>query len=120
MDKAAGTAVGLDYKQRFLAALDVRTNHAAVDVGCGPGTDLGRLADAVGAGGSVIGVDCEPRMLDEARRRHADRKKLYLGPATPVGRLVRTSFDQENRPIEVYQVILPGDRHVLLYEVDAE
>ncbi len=46
--------------------------------------------------------------------------KLHLGPATPVGRLLRTSFDQEDRPIEVYQVILPGDRHVLLYEVDAE
>ncbi|MET7749319.1 GntR family transcriptional regulator [Micromonospora sp. NPDC005367] len=46
--------------------------------------------------------------------------KLHLGPATPVGRLLRTSLDQEDRPIEVYQVILPGDRHVLLYEVDAE
>ncbi|WDZ82411.1 GntR family transcriptional regulator [Micromonospora cathayae] len=46
--------------------------------------------------------------------------KLHLGPATPVGRLLRTSFDQNDQPIEVYQVILPGDRHVLLYEVDAE
>ncbi|HEY0698087.1 MAG TPA: GntR family transcriptional regulator [Micromonospora sp.] len=46
--------------------------------------------------------------------------KLHLGPATPVGRLLRTSFDQNDQPIEVYQVILPGDRHVLLYEVDAK
>lgn len=45
--------------------------------------------------------------------------KLHLGPATPVGRLLRTSLDQHDRPIEAYQVILPGDRHVLLYEVDA-
>ena len=45
--------------------------------------------------------------------------KLHLGPAVPVGRLLRTSFDQNDQPIEVYQVILPGDRHVLLYEVDA-
>lgn len=45
--------------------------------------------------------------------------KLHLGPATPVGRLLRTSFDQADRPIEVYVVILPADRHVLLYEVDA-
>ena len=46
--------------------------------------------------------------------------KLHLGQAVPVGRLLRTSFDQNDQPIEVYQVILPGDRHVLLYEVDAE
>jgi len=46
--------------------------------------------------------------------------KLHLGPATPVGRLMRTSIDQNGRPIELYQVILPGDRHVLLYEVDAQ
>jgi GntR family transcriptional regulator len=45
--------------------------------------------------------------------------KLRLEPGIPVGRLLRTSFDQHDRPIEVYEVILPGDRHVLLYEVDA-
>jgi GntR family transcriptional regulator len=45
--------------------------------------------------------------------------KLHLGPATPVGRLLRTTLDQDDRPIEVYEVILPGDRHVLLYEVEA-
>ena len=45
--------------------------------------------------------------------------RLHLGPATPVGRLLRTTLDQDDRPIEVYEVILPGDRHVLLYEVEA-
>lgn len=45
--------------------------------------------------------------------------KLHLGPATPVGRLLRVTLDQHDRPIEVYEVILPGDRHVLLYEVEA-
>jgi len=44
---------------------------------------------------------------------------LRLSPATPVTRLVRTSFDQNDRAIEVYEVILPSDKHVLLYEVDA-
>ncbi|MET8122740.1 GntR family transcriptional regulator [Micromonospora sp. NPDC005291] len=44
---------------------------------------------------------------------------LHLGPATPVGRLLRTTLDQNDLPVEVYQVILPGDRHVLLYEVEA-
>jgi ubiquinone/menaquinone biosynthesis C-methylase UbiE len=49
-----------------------------LDVGCGPGTDLGRLADAVGVEGSVIGVDRQPRMLTEARRRLADRSNVEL------------------------------------------
>jgi hypothetical protein len=40
--------------------------------------------------------------------------KLELKPGTPVGRLVRTTFDQEDVPVEVYVVILPGDKHVLL------
>jgi GntR family transcriptional regulator len=46
--------------------------------------------------------------------------KLHLSPGTPVGRLLRTTFDQDDRPVEVYLVILPGDRHVLFYEVSAE
>lgn len=45
--------------------------------------------------------------------------KLRLEPGTPVGRLLRTSFDQDDTPIEVYVVILPGDKHILLYDVDA-
>lgn len=49
-----------------------------------------------------------------------ESSKLHLTPGVPVGRLLRTSFDQHDRPIEVYVVILPGDRHVLLYDVSAE
>jgi ubiquinone/menaquinone biosynthesis C-methylase UbiE len=78
MDAAARTAVGLDYKQRFVAALDVRPGQTVVDLGCGPGTDLARLADAVGSTGSVLGVDREPRMLAEARLRLADRPSVRL------------------------------------------
>lgn len=50
----------------------------------------------------------------------AEAYVLRMPPGVPVGRLVRISFDQNDRPIEVYIVTLPGDRHVLLYEVDAE
>ncbi|GAA2510947.1 GntR family transcriptional regulator [Pilimelia columellifera] len=45
--------------------------------------------------------------------------KLRLAPATPVGRLLRTSYDQHDQPIEAYEVVLPSDRHVLVYDVDA-
>src|SRR5687767_12064304 len=78
MDAAAGTAVGLDYKHRFVKALDLRPGNCVLDIGCGPGTDLGRLADAVGPGGSVIGVDRDPKMLAEASRRSANRANVSV------------------------------------------
>jgi ubiquinone/menaquinone biosynthesis C-methylase UbiE len=67
LDVAAATAVGLNYKRRLLAALRISPGMTVVDVGCGPGTDLGALA---GTGASVIGIDHDPRMLAEAGRRH--------------------------------------------------
>lgn len=45
---------------------------------------------------------------------------LRLFTGTPVHRLLRTTFDQHDQPIEVDVVILPGDRHVLLYDVSAD
>ncbi|SCL28797.1 methyltransferase domain-containing protein [Micromonospora inyonensis] len=78
MDTAAGTRVGLDYKRRLVDALDLRPGQVTVDLGCGPGTDLARLADAVGPDGSVFGIDHEPRMVAEATRRFADRPNVSV------------------------------------------
>jgi ubiquinone/menaquinone biosynthesis C-methylase UbiE len=75
LDTAAGTAVGRAYKQRFVRALDVHPGHLVLDVGCGPGTDLARLADA---GATVLGLDPDPAMLAEARRRLAGRSGVLL------------------------------------------
>ncbi|MGH3754035.1 MAG: GntR family transcriptional regulator [Pseudonocardiaceae bacterium] len=49
-----------------------------------------------------------------------ETEKLAITAGTPVGRLLRTTFDQNEHPIEVYIVILPADRHILLYDVSAE
>ncbi|WP_322749018.1 MULTISPECIES: GntR family transcriptional regulator [unclassified Frankia] len=46
--------------------------------------------------------------------------QLRLAPGVPVGRLLRTTFDQQERPTEVYVVILPADRHVLRYDMSAD
>ncbi|MEH1126776.1 methyltransferase domain-containing protein [Micromonospora sp. CPCC 206061] len=80
LDAAAATTAGQAYKRRFVDALDVLPGHTVVDIGCGPGTDLAALADATGTDGSVIGVDRDPRMLDEARRRLADRPNVVVCP----------------------------------------
>jgi ubiquinone/menaquinone biosynthesis C-methylase UbiE len=78
MDAAAATAVGRAYKRRLVEMLDIHPGQTVVDLGCGPGTDLARLAAAVGAGGSVIGVDRDPRKLTQARRRLIDRPNVQI------------------------------------------
>jgi ubiquinone/menaquinone biosynthesis C-methylase UbiE len=68
MDTAAQAAVtaGGDYKRRLLTAMGIRPGHVVVDIGCGPGIDLRSL---LAAGAEVIGVDQDPAMVAEARRR---------------------------------------------------
>ena len=50
----------------------------------------------------------------------AEATALHLGNGIPVGQVERLSYDQNDQPIELYVMTLPADRHVLLYEVDAE
>jgi ubiquinone/menaquinone biosynthesis C-methylase UbiE len=49
----------------------VRAGHHVLDIGCGLGHELQRLAPLVGPRGSVHGVDANPVMVAEARRRAA-------------------------------------------------
>ncbi|WP_234329595.1 methyltransferase domain-containing protein, partial [Streptomyces sp. NRRL S-1896] len=53
----------------MLDALDARPGESALDLGCGPGTDLGTLAKAVSPSGRVIGIDSSQEMVEQARRR---------------------------------------------------
>ena len=46
--------------------------------------------------------------------------QLHMEPGIPISRLLRTTFDQDDRPVEVYLVVLPANLHVLFYEVSAE
>ncbi|WP_411115176.1 methyltransferase domain-containing protein [Streptomyces sp. 029-5] len=69
MLRAAAADAGRAYKRELIDLLDVRPGHTALDVGCGPGTDLPALAERVGPAGTVIGVDRDPAMLAEARLR---------------------------------------------------
>jgi ubiquinone/menaquinone biosynthesis C-methylase UbiE len=72
LDAAAATDAARDIKERLLVGLDIREGQVVVDVGCGPGTDLRSLADAVGPTGSVLGIDVDPDMVKQARHRLAD------------------------------------------------
>ncbi|MEK2494050.1 methyltransferase domain-containing protein [Kitasatospora purpeofusca] len=69
MLRTAASDAGRAYKQQLLDLLDIRAGQTALDVGCGPGADLPALAERVGDGGVVIGVDRDPAMLTRARER---------------------------------------------------
>ena len=51
--------------------LELSPGDTVVDLGCGTGINLPRLAEAVGPRGRVVGVDVSSGMLAEARRRVA-------------------------------------------------
>ncbi|MEV8454391.1 methyltransferase domain-containing protein [Streptomyces sp. NPDC052095] len=81
MLRAAAGGAGRAYKRELLDLLDIRTGQTALDVGCGPGTDLPALAERVGDDGTVIGVDRDPDMLARARERTKDLRRVEIREA---------------------------------------
>jgi ubiquinone/menaquinone biosynthesis C-methylase UbiE len=58
-------------KRRMLEICPVGAGAQVLDVGCGLGHEVGRLAQQVGPQGRVVGIDANPVMITEARRRAA-------------------------------------------------
>jgi ubiquinone/menaquinone biosynthesis C-methylase UbiE len=56
---------------RRLAEL-LKPGLTVLDVGCGTGAITRGIAEAVGPGGRVLGVDIDPRLIEEARRLHGE------------------------------------------------
>ena len=78
LDEVAASVPGRAYKSRLLDLMDLRPGQTVLDIGCGPGTDLGDLADAVTRSGRVIGLDRDPLMADHARVRHGGRPNVEI------------------------------------------
>lgn len=112
-------------------ALGARPGERILDVGCGPGYYVAELAEQVGEGGHVSGVDPAEPMLAVARERCAGLPNIGLheGEATalPFG---DASFDAvvsvqvleyvgevEAALAEIHRVLRPGGR-VVLWDVD--
>jgi ubiquinone/menaquinone biosynthesis C-methylase UbiE len=58
-------------KRRMLDVCPVGEGDQVLDVGCGLGHEVRRLAQLVGPQGRVVGIDANPAMITEARRRAA-------------------------------------------------
>lgn len=97
-DAAASAVVGEDVlRQRHRWAAEVVSpGQRVLDIGCGTGTLLRVLADAVGPAGLAVGADLSPAMLAVARDRIAPvaaQTRLVLLDATVHLPLRDASFD---------------------------
>ena len=63
-----------------LAALDPQPGERAVDVGCGTGTEVRRLAHLVGTDGEAIGVEPHPACAPRPRRGQRPRESGRHSP----------------------------------------
>lgn len=90
---------------------------AIVDLGVGAGRTTAWLVERAGAGGSYVGIDVAPRMVDAARRTHPG-VDLRVGDAADL-----TSFDDGSFDVVVFSYngldyVAPDDaRHRCLREV---
>lgn len=60
------------YKQMMINLLAIKEGATLLDVGCGTGQDALALAEVVGSGGRVVGIDASETMIKEARTRAAE------------------------------------------------
>ena len=61
-----------------LAALELKPGMAVADIGAGSGYYAWRMAERVGAGGTVYAVDIQPEMIELLRRQMAQRGAAHV------------------------------------------
>lgn len=119
-------------KRRMADLLAPSAGQHLLEVGCGMGHELRRLARLVAPDGTVLGIDVNHSMIDEARRRTADLggvvrcqvgdvQRLELGDGAVDGvrteRVLMYVPDQQRAISELARVVKPGGR-VVAFELD--
>ena len=119
-------------KRRMADLLRPSAGQHLLEVGCGMGHELRRLAGHVTPAGSVLGIDMNHAMIEEARRRTADLdgavrcrvgdvQQLELGDdvvdGVRVERVLMYVPDQQRAISELARVVRPGGR-VVAFELD--
>jgi SAM-dependent methyltransferase len=72
LERVAATDAVQRVAAHTMQALALQTGQKVLEVGCGNGVFLPRLAEAVGPGGAVVGVDHAEAFVAQARRKMAD------------------------------------------------
>jgi ubiquinone/menaquinone biosynthesis C-methylase UbiE len=118
----------VEQRERVMALLAPQAGEHALDIGCGPGLTTQALAQAVGAQGSVLGVDIAPAMLALAQRRCASQPTVSFGMADVTqlpyadgsfdmalaSQVYEYVDDVDHALRELARVIKPGGRAVLV------
>ena len=73
LDQADGHPLIQEIKHRMLDLCPPRAGDRVLDVGCGLGHEVRRVADSVGPRGHVVGIDRNAPMIAEARQRSANQ-----------------------------------------------
>jgi trans-aconitate methyltransferase len=77
---AANTAHHRRYDEAFLATLPLEPAHRVLDIGCGSG-DFTALVAGLVPDGHVVGLEPQPSLLDQARRRARPNQSFVQAPA---------------------------------------
>jgi ubiquinone/menaquinone biosynthesis C-methylase UbiE len=96
--------------QDLADALAPEPGERVLDIGCGRGAVLQRVADAVGPAGRAVGVDVAPGMARRTARLLADRPQVdvLLGDATALG-LGDATFDVVAASLVLFFLPAPGE-----------
>jgi ubiquinone/menaquinone biosynthesis C-methylase UbiE len=127
LDRLAATDLGRFCKGRMLDELDIRSGQTVLDLGCGSGTDLGALAEAATATGTVIGIDRDQAAVDTARDRTAEQSTVtvrlgdihdlplpdHTADRARTDRVLQHVADPVRALREIHRVLQPGGRLVM-------
>jgi len=117
-----GAKVVVRRRRMFADNVPMQLADSYVPAAIARGTAL--LNEDSGPGGTYARIEEQGHRLVRAREElearmpnMEERRLLQLDPGVPVVNLVRTAYDADDKPVEVFDSIAAGDKHLFVYDV---